>query len=78
MARRHSKTLSFKNWLKPTQFVAERGYDVQFGARPLKRAIQNYVEDGIAELIVNENIPLGSTISIKKIEGKDELSYTIV
>ena len=60
------------------QFVAERGYDVQFGARPLKRAIQNYVEDGIAELIVNENIPLGSTISIKKIEGKDELSYTIV
>ena len=60
------------------QFVAERGYDVQFGARPLKRAIQNYIEDGIAELIVNENIPLGSTISIKKIEGKDELSYTIV
>ena len=60
------------------QFVAERSYDVQFGARPLKRAIQNYIEDGIAELIVNENIPLGSTISIKKIEGKDELSYTIV
>lgn len=60
------------------QFVAEKGYDVQFGARPLKRAIQNYIEDGVAELIVNEDIQYGATISIKKIEGKDELSYTIV
>ena len=46
------------------EFVATKGYDVQFGARPLKRAIQNYIEDGISDLIVNGNLPLGSIIHI--------------
>ncbi len=55
-------------------FVAERGYDVQYGARPLKRAIQTYIEDGIAQLIVNDELPSGSTISITKEEGKSELT----
>ena len=58
------------------QFVAEKGYDVQFGARPLKRAIQSYIEDGISELIVNGELPNGATIYINKVEGKDELSFT--
>ena len=58
------------------QFVAEKGYDVQFGARPLKRAIQTYIEDGISELIVNGELQLGSTIFINKAEGKQELSFT--
>ena len=58
------------------QFVAEKGYDVQFGARPLKRAIQTYIEDGISELIVNGDLPPGSTININKVEGKEELSFT--
>ena len=57
------------------QFVAERGYDVQFGARPLKRAIQNYIEDGIAEMIVNEDLPMGTTIRIDKEKEKDELKF---
>ncbi len=56
-------------------FVAERGYDVQFGARPLKRAIQNYIEDGLAELIVNNDIPLGTSILIEKAQDKDELIF---
>ncbi len=59
------------------QFVAEKGYDVQFGARPLKRAIQNYIEDGISELIVNGDLQTGATIHINKVEDKDELSFTI-
>ena len=46
------------------EFVATKGYDVQFGARPLKRAIQNYIEDGISDIIVNGNLPLGSVIHI--------------
>ena len=46
------------------EFVATKGYDVQFGARPLKRAIQNYIEDGISDIIVNGNLPLGSIIHI--------------
>ena len=58
------------------QFVAEKGYDVQFGARPLKRAIQTYIEDCISELIVNGELPPESTIKIDKMEGKEELSFT--
>ena len=56
------------------QFVAEKGYDVQFGARPLKRAIQTYIEDGISELIVNGNIEPGATIHITKAADKEELT----
>ncbi len=59
------------------QFVAEKGYDVQFGARPLKRAIQNYIEDGISDLIVNGDVQNGATIHINKVDDKDELSFTI-
>lgn len=57
------------------QFVAEKGYDVQFGARPLKRAIQNYIEDGISELIVNGDLKPGTTIHITKEEQQDELTF---
>lgn len=44
------------------KFIAEKGYDVQFGARPLKRAIQTYLEDELAELIVNTELAPGSHI----------------
>ena len=57
-------------------FVAEKGYDVQFGARPLKRAIQTYIEDGVSDLIVNQDLPAGSTIHINKVQEKEELSFT--
>ena len=57
-------------------FVATKGYDVQFGARPLKRAIQNYIEDGISDLIVNGDLPAGSKILIDKNVEKEELSCT--
>lgn len=57
------------------QYVAEKGYDVQFGARPLKRAIQNYIEDGISELIVNGDLPKGATIYINKASDKDALTF---
>ncbi|GAB6009497.1 ATP-dependent Clp protease ClpC [Bacteroidia bacterium] len=46
-------------------FLADKGYDVQFGARPLKRAIQNYVEDEIAELILSGVVKEGGTISFE-------------
>ena len=52
-----------------------KGYDVQFGARPLKRAIQNHIEDGISDLIVNGDLPAGSTIRIDKNPEKDELTF---
>ncbi|MBO4892193.1 MAG: ATP-dependent Clp protease ATP-binding subunit [Prevotella sp.] len=56
------------------EFVASKGYDVQFGARPLKRAIQNYIEDGVSDLIVNGNLEPGATIHITLHENKNELA----
>lgn len=57
------------------EFVASKGYDVQFGARPLKRAIQTYVEDGLCELILSGNVKKGDTINIDKKEEKTELLF---
>ena len=45
-------------------FIAEKGYDPQFGARPLKRAIQKYLEDEMAEIIIKASITEGDTISV--------------
>ncbi|MGN1228850.1 MAG: ATP-dependent Clp protease ATP-binding subunit [Prevotella sp.] len=57
--------------------VAKKGYDVQFGARPLKRSIQNHIEDGLSDMIINGDLKAGDTISIGKKEGKDELEFNI-
>ena len=57
------------------EFVATKGYDVQFGARPLKRAIQNYIEDGLCERIVNGDVQPGALIHITKAPDKDELLF---
>jgi putative uncharacterized protein clpC len=54
-------------------FVASKGYDVQFGARPLKRAIQTYIEDLIAERILSDELSLGDIIVIDKCPDKEEL-----
>ena len=47
------------------EFVAEKGYDVQFGARPLKRAIQNYIEDTVCEKILSGELKPGDTVKIE-------------
>lgn len=60
------------------EFVAIKGYDVQFGARPLKRAIQNYIEDGLCELILSSNIKTADTIVISKEKGRDRLTFDTV
>ena len=57
------------------EFVATKGYDVQFGARPLKRAIQNYIEDGLCERIVNGDVQSGTLIRITKAPDKEELLF---
>ena len=57
--------------------VAKKGYDVQFGARPLKRAIQNHIEDGLSEMIINGDLKAGDTICISKKSDKDELEFNI-
>jgi len=55
------------------EFVATKGYDVQFGARPLKRALQTYVEDGICERIINGQLTTGAVINITKAADREEL-----
>ena len=57
------------------EFVATKGYDVQFGARPLKRAIQNYIEDGLSERILSGEVKAGDTIRIDKATDKEELQF---
>lgn len=59
------------------EFVASKGYDVQFGARPLKRAIQNYIEDGLCELILDGKLKDNDVILIDKNPDKDGLSFKI-
>lgn len=58
------------------EFVATKGYDVQFGARPLKRAIQTYIEDGISEMIVNGDLAPNDIIRIEKNPEKEELTFS--
>ena len=55
------------------EFVATKGYDVQFGARPLKRAIQNYVEDLVCEHVLDGDIAEGSMLTVDKDPEKEEL-----
>lgn len=59
------------------EFVATKGYDVQFGARPLKRAIQNYIEDGMCELLLSDTLQAGDSILVGKESDKDSLKFDV-
>jgi ATP-dependent Clp protease ATP-binding subunit ClpC len=58
-------------------FIADKGYDPQYGARPLNRAIQKYLEDPLAEEIVKNNLKEGDTIVLDIEEGAALLTLTI-
>ena len=62
---------------KAKELVATKGYDVQFGARPLKRAIQTYIEDGVCELLLGGKLKKGDTISIDKNPNREELTFKV-
>ena len=59
-------------------FIVDKGYDEKFGARPLKRAIQKYVEDPLAEEIINANLEEGDTIKVKANKDQSGLDIDIV
>ena len=59
------------------EFLATKGYDPQFGARPLKRAVQNYLEDELSELLIEETPGPESTIQVSAAEGAEKLTLTI-
>ena len=58
-------------------FIAEKGFDKQFGARPLKRAIQKYVEDALAEEIITSKITSGDEIYMDLDETSQELFVNV-
>ncbi|MCM1439397.1 MAG: ATP-dependent Clp protease ATP-binding subunit [Roseburia sp.] len=58
-------------------FVADKGYDVQYGARPLKRAIQKYLEDELAELILDSALKPGDVITGTYRQGDDKITITV-
>ena len=62
---------------KAKDFIAEKGWDDQFGARPLKRAIQKYVEDGLAEELIQNPCGPGSTILIDLNEESQEIAIHV-
>ncbi len=61
---------------KAKEYIAEKGYDSNFGARPLKRAIQKYLEDPIAEEILKGELKTGDTILVDFDEEKTEISVS--
>jgi ATP-dependent Clp protease ATP-binding subunit ClpC len=62
---------------KAKDYIADKGFDKQYGARPLKRAIQKYIEDALAEEIVNSKLEEGDSIYMDLDEKKEELSIQI-
>ncbi len=62
---------------KAKDYIAEKGFDKQYGARPLKRAIQKYIEDALAEEIVNSKLEEGDSIYMDLNEEKQELTIEI-
>lgn len=62
---------------KAKDLLAKKGYDIQFGARPLKRALQNYVEDCLCELIISDKLKKGDSITIDKADNEDKLTFNV-
>ena len=63
---------------KALDFLVEKGWDEQYGARPLKRAVQRYVEDTVAEAIIGMTLHIGDTISIDMAENGEETIANIL
>jgi ATP-dependent Clp protease ATP-binding subunit ClpC len=69
-------TISLTNEAK--DYIAEKGYDIQFGARPLKRAIQKYLEDPMAEVIIKADIKEGDKILVSFNKDDEKIIIDIV
>lgn len=67
--------LGYKIHISPAakEFIAEKGFDIQFGARPLKRAIQKYLEDPMAEVIIRADLKPGDTLSVNLNKDKTDV-----
>ncbi len=73
------ESLGYKVKISPVakDFVAEKGYDIQFGARPLKRAIQKYLEDPLAEVIIKSELKEGDVLIVGYSKKTETIKITI-
>ena len=62
---------------KAKDYIADKGFDKKYGARPLKRAIQKYIEDALAQEIVNSKLYEGDTINMDLDEKENKLTIKI-
>ncbi len=74
------ETLGYKLMLsdEAKDFVAEKGYDSQYGARPLKRSIQKYLEDDLAELMLSSSLSAGDEIKVTYNKGDERLTMEVI
>ncbi len=73
LSRMEKLGYSFEISESAKDYIAAKGYDQQYGARPLKRAIQKYLEDPLAELIINSELSAGDTISVDYDKDTDRI-----
>ena len=72
------RAMSLKVTEAARQYLAEQGYDPEFGARPLRRVVTNLVEDKLSDVILSGQIKVGSTVLVDYDAEKDELTFSEV
>lgn len=75
MKRLKTMNMSLELTKSAKEFLAEKGYDPAFGARPLKRAVQKYLEEPLSEEILKGRFTSGSVIKVKLSKNRDELVF---
>jgi ATP-dependent Clp protease ATP-binding subunit ClpC len=78
MKRTKAMGISIELTKQAKEYLAEKGYDPAFGARPLRRALQRYIEDPVAEEILKGKYPEGSTIKVRVSKKTGELKFSSV
>ena len=69
------QNITFEVSTEAKNFIVEKGFDKVFGARPLRRALQRYLEDPLSEEILKGNIKADSKIIISYTEGNEEFTF---
>jgi ATP-dependent Clp protease ATP-binding subunit ClpC len=59
-------------------FMVDKGYDPTMGARPLRRAIQRYIEDPLADFVLGRSLEAGSTVVVDHVDGNEEISLQLI
>jgi len=72
----HEVSIELTN--KAKDFMVEKGYDPTMGARPLRRAIQRYIEDPLADFVLGRSLEPGATVLVDHLDGDEEISLQMI